>query len=468
MPKYIHDDNIACLSTSTDETPISINLVNTEDFGAWQDDLSEAERAWANANGFTGKHGELIKFVGGNGQIGNITVAMDSDKVDPWFFSKIASALNDGLYKVVTELDDNIADMAVFGWAMAHYKFDAYLKDKNEKNAVLIVPENCNIDQICAVIKGTNLTRDLVNIPTCDMGPTELADAAEELANQYNANYQVTVGAELLEKGYETIHTVGRAAAKEPRLIDITWGNENAPKVTLIGKGVCFDTGGLDIKPSNAMLIMKKDMGGAAHVLGLAQMIMEVGLNIRLRVLIPAVENNISADAFRPGDIIKSYEGTTIEVGNTDAEGRLVLCDAIALASEEKPDLMLDFATLTGAARVATGADVPPYFTDDKNLSTQLLELQETEHDPLWPLPLYAPYKKMLASNIADINNVGSSGFGGAITAALFLQHFVGKDIPWAHFDIYAWNASDRPGKPKGGEAMGLRTVFAYLSAQYG
>nr|WP_276515141.1 leucyl aminopeptidase family protein [Pseudemcibacter aquimaris] len=351
---------------------------------------------------------------------------------------------------------------------MGHYKFDQYLKEKNDKCAVLIAPENCNFDHISAIINGTNLTRDLVNIPTCDMGPTELADASQELAKEYGAACDITVGDDLLEKGYETIHTVGRAAEKEPRLIDITWGDENDPKITLIGKGVCFDTGGLDIKPSSAMLTMKKDMGGAAHVLGLAQMIMEVGLKIRLRVLIPAVENNISANAFRPGDIIKSYEGTTIEVGNTDAEGRLVLCDAIALASEENPELMIDFATLTGAARVAMGVDVPPYFTDDEELNSKLLEIQHDHHDPLWPLPLYTPYRKMLSSSIADINNVGSSGFGGAITAALFLKHFVGKDIPWIHFDVYAWNASDRPGKPKGGEAMGIRAVFAYLSERFG
>ncbi|MBT6330964.1 MAG: leucyl aminopeptidase family protein, partial [Kordiimonadaceae bacterium] len=275
-------------------------------------------------------------------------------------------------------------------------------------------------------------------------------------------------GQELLKKGYNTIHTVGRAAEKEPRLIDMIWGNEKSPKVTLVGKGVCFDTGGLDIKPSGSMLIMKKDMGGAAHVLGLGQMIMESGLDIRLRILIPAVENNIAGNAFRPGDIIKSYKGTTIEVGNTDAEGRLVLCDALALASEENPDLMMDFATLTGAARVAMGTDVPPYFTDDKNLSDGLMKHSTLEHDPLWPMPLYAPYKKLLASPIADINNVGSTGFGGAITAALFLKDFVGPDIPWVHLDVYAWNVSARPGRPKGGEAMGLRASFDYLSGKYG
>jgi len=304
-------------------------------------------------------------------------------------------------------------------------------------------------------------------MPTCDLGPNELEEVAADLAKAFDATISVTTGDDLLTKNLNTIHAVGRAAEKEPRLIDVTWGDEKHAKVTLVGKGVCFDTGGLDIKPSGAMLTMKKDMGGAAHVLGLGQMIMESGLKIRLRILIPAVENNIAGNAFRPGDIITSYEGTTIEVGNTDAEGRLVLCDALALANEEKPDLIIDFATLTGAARVALGADVPPFFTDDEQLNIDLPKYSLAEHDPLWPLPLYAPYKKLLNSTVADLNNVASSGFGGAITAALFLKHFVGNNIPWIHFDVYAWNATTRPGRPKGGEAMGIRAIFEYLTNKY-
>ena len=390
-----------------------------------------------------------------------------SEDDSPWMFSKIATSLPEGSYHFASPLNGRDANLAAFGWAMAHYKYDYYLKEKKRSYAILSVSDNCNLPKVNRWIRGTNLARDLVNTPTCDMGPSELAEVAENLAKQFKANIEITCGEDLLTKGYNTIHTVGRAAEKAPRLIDIKWGNEDAPKVTLVGKGVCFDTGGLDIKPSGSMLIMKKDMGGAAHVLGLGQMIMESGLDIRLRILIPAVENNISGNAFRPGDIIKSYKGTTIEIGNTDAEGRLVLCDALALASEEQPDLIMDFATLTGAARVALGTDVPPYFTDDETLSSDLLKLSENEHDPLWPLPLYMPYKKLLNSTIADINNIGSTGFGGAITAALFLKGFVDKKIPWVHFDVYAWNASATPGKPKGGEAMGIRTAFEYLSQKY-
>ena len=467
MINYISSKALECLKSGASNNTVPIWLIGTDNFKAWKNKLSKSEQNWIDVHNFTGSHGQILIFSNEKGAVSKVVAGCDKDISDPWGFSNIAEAVPDGSYHIESKLEGNALKLAAFGWAMAHYKYDHYLKDKKAKNAVLYVSKKCDLTYVESLVRGTTLTRDLVNTPTCDMGPGELACVAKKLAVKFKAKIKITKGQELLKKGFNTIHTVGRAAEKEPRLIDIIWGNEKSPKVTLVGKGVCFDTGGLDIKPSNSMLIMKKDMGGAAHVLGLGQMIMESGLDIRLRILIPAVENNIAGNAFRPGDIIKSYKGTTIEVGNTDAEGRLVLCDALALASEENPELMMDFATLTGAARVALGTDVPPYFTDDKNLSDALLKHSALEHDPLWPMPLYAPYKKLLSSTIADINNVGSTGYGGAITAALFLKDFVGPDIPWVHLDVYAWNVSTRPGRPKGGEAMGLRASFDYLSDKY-
>ena len=468
MPKYIHTEKISSLAVNTKKQSTPIEIIFNDDFENWKENLSENHKQWVDINNFTAAIGSHIIFADNNGAIDRVACGIDKNELDPWIFSKLASTLPDGLYQFENDLDDHTSNIAAYGWAMADYKFDRYLKENKKKSVILLVPENCDYEYVSSQVRGTSLTRDLVNTPTNDMGPPELSDAAKELASKYDAEFNVTIGNELLEKGYETIHTVGRAAEKEPRLMDIIWGNKSAPKITLVGKGVCFDTGGLDIKPSNAMLTMKKDMGGAAHVLGLGQMIMESGLDVRLRILIPAVENNISGNAFRPGDIIKSYKGTTVEVGNTDAEGRLILCDALTLACEEKPELMLDFATLTGAARVAMGADIPPYFTDDDDLHSGLQHHMKKEYDPLWQLPLYQPYRKLLSSNIADINNVASTGFGGAITAALYLKHFVDDDISWAHFDVYAWNMADRPGRPKGGEAMGLRAVMSYLKDRFG
>ena len=463
MFNYISRDPIPCLSVEVQKNTVPISLVSTDDLEEWLADLSNADKLWINRNKFKAAKGTVLIFSNGSGEIDKVIAGTGAGDMSPWDYADIATSLPDGSYKFETQLDDLQSSHATFGWAMAHYKFDLYLKEKMDKTAVLNVPDNCDVDEVSRLVRGTTLARDLVNTPTCDMGPPELADVSEKLANEFGASINITVGDNLLKEGFNAIHTVGRAAEKEPRLIDLTWGDKNAPKVTLVGKGVCFDTGGLDIKPSNAMLTMKKDMGGAAHVLALGQMILESGINIRLRILIPAVENNIAGNAFRPGDIIKSYKGTTIEVGNTDAEGRLVLCDALALASEEKPDILLDFATLTGAARVALGPDIPPYFTDDDALSDELLAISKEEFDPLWPLPLYAPYKKMLSSSIADTNNIASTGFGGAITAALFLKEFVDDDISWTHFDVYAWNASECPGRPKGGEAMGIRSVYRFL-----
>ena len=467
MFNHVKCEDVKYIKSGSHRNAAAIHLVKKKDLSGWLKTLNKEQKAWQKLNNFEAKTEEILVFSTSSGTIEMVALGLGSNEIDPWIIAKLTGYLPNGKYYIDNVLEDQEVNLAAFGWAIAQYSFDHYLKDKKKNNKILFVPKNCDLNHVNSQVRGTTLVRDLVNMPTCDLGPIELEDVAADLAKAFGARISVTTGDNLLTKNLNTIHTVGRAAEKAPRLIDMTWGDDTHAKVTLVGKGVCFDTGGLDIKPSGAMLTMKKDMGGAAHVLGLGQMIMESDLNICLRILIPAVENNIAGNAFRPGDIITSYEGTTIEVGNTDAEGRLVLCDALALASEEKPDLIIDFATLTGAARVALGADVPPFFTDDEQLNMELPKYSLEEHDPLWPLPLYEPYKKLLSSTVADLNNVASSGFGGAITAALFLKHFVGDNIPWIHFDVYAWNATTRPGRPKGGEAMGIRAIFEYLANKY-
>jgi leucyl aminopeptidase len=313
----------------------------------------------------------------------------------------------------------------------------------------------------------TALVRDLINIPPEDMGPPELASAARKLAKKHNARINVVTGNALLKQNYPTIHAVGRAASKAPRLIDMTWGRKDAPKVTLVGKGVCFDTGGLDLKSAAGMLRMKKDMGGSANVLGLAHMIMDAKLDVRLRVLIGAVENSVAGNAYRPSDVIRTRKGITVEVGNTDAEGRLVMCDALAEADRENPALIADFATLTGAARVAVGTQIAAMFCNDDSLADDLYKAGEEGGDPNWRLPLFSAYRRLLKSDVADINNVSEGGFAGAITAALFLKEFVSKKTPWVHFDIMAWNAVARPGRPVGGEAMGMRALYDVIEKRF-
>jgi leucyl aminopeptidase len=312
------------------------------------------------------------------------------------------------------------------------------------------------------------LARDLINTPANDLGPVQLETAAREVASRHGASFWVIIGDDLLTQNFPLIHAVGRAAASAPRLIDLQWGDPAHPKVTLVGKGVCFDTGGLDIKPDNAMLIMKKDMGGAATVLALAHMVMDRRLKLRLRVLIPAVENSISGSAFRPLDVYPSRKGLNVEIGNTDAEGRLILADALALADEETPDLLIDMGTLTGAARVALGPELPPFYTDDEQLAAEVARFASAENDPVWRLPLWQPYAAMLDSKIADLNNVSTGGFAGSITCALFLKRFVSAAKSWLHFDIYAWNPSAKPARPEGGECQAARALYALLAARYG
>ena len=328
-----------------------------------------------------------------------------------------------------------------------------------------MVPDGVDGEELSRAAEAVTLCRDLINTPSNDLGPAELEDAVRKLAAQHGAAINVING-EALEKGFPLIHAVGMGSKRSPRLIDLTWGKESAPKITLVGKGVCFDTGGLDIKPASGMLNMKKDMGGAATALALAHMIMAGGLKVRLRVLVPAVENSISGISFRPRDVYVSRKGLSVEIGNTDAEGRLILADALALADEEKPALIADFATLTGAARVAMGPELAPFFTDDDALAGDLMAAGTREYDPLWRMPLWRPYDSMLDSKVADFNNVGSGPHGGAITAALFLRRFV-EAKSWLHLDIFAWTASAKPGRPEGGELQSARAIYAMLKERY-
>ncbi|MFK7901213.1 MAG: M17 family metallopeptidase, partial [Nitratireductor sp.] len=386
------------------------------------------------------------------------------DASDPRDTGALSRVLPKGNYYFASKASN--MHLACLGFLLGAYKFDKY-KNTKLSAAKLVLPSEVNKAALVREAEATMLVRNLINTPTNDLGPDELEGAVKTIAKNYKASVQVTKGEALLKKNFPMIHAVGRASDKAPRLIDLKWGNKNHKKITLVGKGVCFDTGGLNIKPGNSMLLMKKDMGGAANVLGLAYLIMAAKLPVRLRVLIPAVENNISANAYRPGDILSSRKGLSVEIGNTDAEGRLVLADALTFASEEKPELIIDMATLTGAARVALGPDLPPFFTDNAKLATQINEAANAQTDPLWQLPLWAAYKPMLNSPIADTNHISSGGFAGCITAALFLQKFVDPKITWAHFDVFGWAPTTKPWVQVGGEAQGIRALFDVLANNY-
>src|SRR6516164_204238 len=358
-------------------------------------------------------------------------------------------------------------DARALAFALGSYRFTRYRK-QDGKEVKLELPGNVDGEDLSRIVDGVTLARDLINTPANDLGPAELEAAARALAARNGAEVRAVVGDDPLEENFPLIHAVGRAAARPPRLIDLTWGEPSHPKITLIGKGVCFDSGGLDIKPESGMLNMKKDMGGAAAMLALAHMVMDRRMKLRLRVLIPAVENAISGSAFRPRDVYRSRKGLSVEIGNTDAEGRLILADAIALADEDAPDLIADMATLTGAARVALGTEIPPFYTDDDELAAVLSDCAKSENDPLWRMPLWRPYEALLESKVADVNNVASGNFGGSITAALFLRRFVAATKAWLHCDIYAWNQSTKPGRPEGAECQAARALYALLVSRYG
>jgi leucyl aminopeptidase len=394
-----------------------------------------------------------------------VTVVADAENLSAWCLAKLAETLPEGSYRLAT----GTPGPAVLGWLLAHYRFDRYLgDDKGTGPRVLLTGEPARIDETVRLAEAVALVRDLVNTPAADMGPPHLEAEAARLAKAFDATLTVTRGAEL-ESGYPMIHAVGLAAARDfaPRLIEVEWGNPDHPRLAIVGKGVCFDSGGLDIKPSSGMRLMKKDMGGAAHALALAQLVMAARLPVRLHLLVPAVENAIAGNAFRPGDVLISRQGLTVEIANTDAEGRLVLADALTRAGEGNPSLVIDFATLTGAARVALGPDLPATFTNDDDLAVAALAAGLATSDPLWRMPLHDGYDDMLKSDIADLNNSPDGGFAGAVTAALFLQRFVPGGTPWLHLDTFAWRPVAKPGRPKGGEALGLRAVWAMLQARF-
>ncbi|CAN5354181.1 leucyl aminopeptidase family protein [soil metagenome] len=419
---------------------------------------------WIAAAGFTGASGEVCPVPDGEGRVAAVLFGLGSGDGPPSLLpGKLPGALPPGTYRLDSGFDD--LALASLAWALGAYRFGRYRAEESAPRR-LVLSSAIDGDDVTRIADGVYLARDLVNTGPNDLGPAELADAARAVATKHGAVFSEIVGEALLADGFPLIHAVGVAATGEraPRLIDIVWGDEGAPAITLVGKGVCFDTGGLDIKPSSGMLLMKKDMGGAANALALAHMIMDAGLPVRLRVLIPAVENAISAAAFRPGDVFRSRKGITVEIGNTDAEGRLILADALALAAEEKPALIVDLATLTGAARVALGPEVVPFYTRDDALAADLTAAGSRVADPLWRLPLWAPYISMLDSRVADINNAGSGGFAGSITAALFMSRFVPDEVRWIHADIYAWNPSSRPGRPEGGEAQAVRALYALIA----
>jgi leucyl aminopeptidase len=435
--------------------------------------LDAAAAAWARANGFKGRLGQSLRLPGPDGRLARVLIGWGDPATrarERLHLGEFARSAPPGSYRLEPPLDipvdGDAAEEAALGWRLGRYRFDRYKRAGGAKQAELHV-DGVGAERVARIAEGVILARDLINTPASDMGAGALEAACRDLASRHGATLAVTAGDELLAANLPMIHAVGRAGPEAPRLIDMAWGDPGHPKVTLVGKGVCFDTGGLDIKPASAMGLMKKDMGGAASVLSLAHMVMGLRLPVRLRVLVPAVENSISAAAMRPGDILRSRLGPTVEVNNTDAEGRLILADALALGAEERPALMLDMATLTGAARVALGPDLVPFYTDDDALAGELSEAGRRAADPLWRMPLWPGYERDIESEFADLDNAPGGGMAGSITAALFLKRFTGN-VTWAHFDIYGWVPKARPGRPKGGDCQAARAVLRVIEGRFG
>jgi leucyl aminopeptidase len=439
---------------------LPLSAVTKAGLKSWLATQSDAVAAWVRAAGFAADPGAHLLLPAAREGIGGVLLGVESGS-DIWSYGGLPMVLPEGAYRLI-DASPEAATAAALGWALGGYVFDRY-KEPKRPPAALVWPGNADRAAVERAAAAIFLVRDLVNTPAEDLGPAELAAAARRVAKAHGARCSIIVGDALLSAGYPMIHAVGRASSRAPRLIDLRWGRRG-PRVTLVGKGVCFDSGGLDLKSSGNMKLMKKDMGGAAHVLALGQMIMAAGLKVRLRVLIPAVENSVSGNAFRPLDILPTRKGLTVEIGNTDAEGRLILCDALAEADREKPDLIVDCATLTGAARVALGPELPALFGNDDATAEALLRHGLAERDPLWRLPLHAGYRRQLDSKIADLNNAPDWPFAGAIIGALFLAEFVAPETPWLHLDMMAWNGSARPGRPEGGEATGLRALYAMIA----
>lgn len=462
------------IQLSAESAGIPIALLAASEFENWLEQQNDHTKNWLTANHYQGKGHCLIPTP--EGRLASVVYTVAT--LDDFFIAgDLPLQLPEGVYCLdsdtlsVNQNPSNEPPGAIelrfaIAWGLACYRFESY-KKHDKPLPVLGIASQALLDEAKSFISSITLVRDLVNTPASDMMPENLSHIIDQMADEFDATAQHIIGEQLLSQNYPVIHAVGRASSHAPRLIDLRWGDENAPKVTLVGKGVCFDSGGLDIKPTAAMRLMKKDMGGAAHVMGLARLIMSQNLPVRLRVLVPAAENAVSANAFRPGDVLKTRKGLSVEIDNTDAEGRLVLCDALTEADSESPDIIIDFATLTGACRVALGTELPGMFTNDNPLAAELIASGLNVSDPVWQLPLHAPYQDMLKSDIADTLNSAPSGFGGAITAALYLQLFVSDTTSWVHFDVMAWNNRKLPGRPVGGEAFGIRAVFDFLKQRY-
>ena len=453
----------SCL-TSDSTRAIPITPVTKASLPQWLD-AHPARREWLNLTGFKAEPNSFVFLPPSAGEPMRVLAAVGEGE-PVWAFAGLPTLLPEGVYSIDAELDETHATAAALGWSLGSYAFTKYKAPKRAP-AALVWPQHADQPDVDRVSKGVFLARDLINTPTEDMGPDQLIDAGAAVAKDAGASVRILRGDELLEHNYPTIHAVGRASTRAPGLLDFTWGDDSAPKVTLVGKGVCFDTGGLNIKPREAMLQMKKDMGGAAIVLGLAQALMAAGTPVRLRVLIPAVENSIAGNAFRPLDIIRTRAGKTVEIGNTDTEGRLILCDALAEADSENPQLLIDCATLTGAARIALGPEVQAFFCDDDGVASTLQHASARVGDPLWRLPIWRPYRKLIDGKCADLNNVAPTPLAGSVIAALYLAEFVSAAVAWVHVDLMASNTSTRPGRPEGGEATGLRALYHYIRERF-
>ncbi len=456
---------LSCFQDKREQSTLPIFVVSVDDYSTWINSAPEEIQAWLGGNRFKAKPGACALLPQTGGCAGALITVRDPH--NPWEFAGLTKILPEGSFEAEPELDAEVAHALCLGWLLSSYQFTKYKSSNSRPKRKLVWPEEAPRSEVLALGEGICLARDLINTPASDMGPEEMARVAEHLCKEHKAKLKVTVGDQLLTENYPMIHAVGRASSRTPRLIDLRWGKKSHPKLTLVGKGVCFDTGGLDIKPAQYMKLMKKDMGGAGFILGLAHTIMSHDLPVQLRVLVPAVENSVSGNAMRPLDVLSTRKGVTVEVGDTDAEGRLVLGDALFEAQGEKPDLIVDAATLTGAARVALGTEIPVVFSNRDTTYSDLLRASESTHDPLWRLPLFDGYRRKLESKVADLSNISTDSFGGAITAALFLREFASRDQDWLHIDTMGFNLEARPGRPYGGEALGLLAVFRMLRERY-
>jgi leucyl aminopeptidase len=454
--------------TAPAASAIPITFVAKSTWEAISTELPAQALRFALSNGFAAKPGACLTLPAADGQIAHVLFGLEEANgkaCDLFGPGAMPGLLPPGVYRFANAPHDT--RLAALAFALGSYRFNRY-READAPDVRLVPPEGVDAADIARMADAAWLARDLINTPSNNMGPEELATAAEQLAARFGASFNCIIGDDLARQNFPLVYAVGMASTRAPRLIELVWGDPARPKVTLVGKGVCFDTGGLDLKPSTGMLMMKKDMGGAANVLALAQMVMDARLKVRLRVLIPAVENAVAGNAFRPLDIFKSRKGLTVEIGNTDAEGRLILADALALADEEKPDLLVDMGTLTGAARVALGPDLPPFYTNDETLALDVARCAMGENDPLWRMPLWPAYNGWLDSKVANVNNAPSGTFAGSITCALFLQRFVEHAKSWLHVDIYAWTPQAKPARPEGGECQAARAIYKLLGERYG